>query len=330
MAVGGPAVQVVFDCDPGIDDALAMAVLADAVRSGRAVLQAIVAVGGNVDLTHTAANVGFLSDRFGLDAPTYSGAAEPIAGPVPGDAAHVHGTDGIGGLRRAGSWPMPAPVTPSQLVGVLAELDPAAGSRVLLATGPLTNLAAMCQVDPDLARHLDRVVVMGGAFGDPGGNVTAHAEFNVWIDPEAWGIVAAAGLPLEVVPLDVTTKVVLTRDDVVELTGGRDPANVTTLAASLVSAGIDLYDDLLGTPICEMHDPLAAALIFEPTLAEWVDGSVSVRLEGEERGRTVLDRRGLDRRGLDQGGPLVRVALGIDVAQAHAALIGALAAVTDP
>jgi len=320
MAARGPAAHVVFDCDPGIDDALALAVIADATRSGRAVLHAVVAVGGNVDLSHTAANVGFLSDRFGLDAPTYSGAAEPMAGSVPGDAAHVHGTDGIGGLRRPGRWTMPTPASPDDLVDLLAALDPAAGPRVLLATGPLTNVAAMCRVEPDLARHVDRVVVMGGAFGDPGGNVTPHAEFNVWIDPEAWGIVAAAGLPLEVVPLDVTTKVVLTRDDLVELTGGNDPTNNATLAASLVSAGIDLYDELLGTPFCEMHDPLAAVLIFEPALAEWTEGSVSVRLDGDERGQTVLDRTG----------GVTRVALDIDVAGARAALIGALGAVTNP
>jgi purine nucleosidase len=325
MAARGPADQVVFDCDPGIDDALALAVLADAVHSGRAALRAVVAVGGNVDLSHTAANVGFLADRFDLDGPTFSGAAEPIAGAVPGDAAHVHGTDGIGGLRRAGTWTPPTPASPAELVNLLAALNPAEGRRVLLATGPLTNLAAMCQVDGDLARHVDRVVVMGGAFGDPAGNATAHAEFNVWIDPEAWAIVAAAGLPLEVVPLDVTTKVVLTREDVVQLTNG-GPA---TLASSLVSAGIDLYDDLLGTPLCEMHDPLAAALIFEPDLAEWVEGSVSVRLDGDERGQTVLDQTGRDRTRLDRIRSSTRVALGIDVARARAALIMSLAAVTN-
>ena len=75
MAADGPACQLVFDCDPGIDDALALAVIAEAVRSGRATLAAVVAVGGNVDLSHTAANVGFLTDRFGLDVPTFAGAA---------------------------------------------------------------------------------------------------------------------------------------------------------------------------------------------------------------------------------------------------------------
>jgi purine nucleosidase len=94
--------------------------------------------------------------------------------------------------------------------------------------------------------------------------------------------------------------------------------------SAIVSAGIDLYDALLGTPLCEMHDPLAAALVFEPDLADWVTGSVRVRLQGDERGRTVLD----DRAG--QGaGPECRVALGIDVSRARSTLLAALGALTD-
>jgi inosine-uridine nucleoside N-ribohydrolase len=320
MAPDAPTCQLVFDCDPGIDDALALAVVAHAVRTGRATLAAMVAVGGNVALDHTAANVAFLCNHFGLTVPTFAGAAEPLNGAMPGDATHVHGADGIGGLRRAGQWTMPAEATPGQLVDLLADLDPAAGPRVLLATGPLTNVARMVQVDPTLARHVDRVVVMGGAFGDPAGNVTEHAEFNVWIDPEAWSIVAGAGLPLEVVPLDVTTKVVLTRGDLDALCA---PDGSPSLVGSLVSSGIDLYDALLGTPLCEMHDPLAAAAVFDPDLLAWTEGSVSVLLDGEQRGHTVLDRSAASERST------VRVALGVDAVALRDHLLQSLAAVAD-
>jgi purine nucleosidase len=248
-----------------------------------------------------------------------AGAALPLAGRVPGDAAEVHGTDGIGGLRSEGI--APTPVTPGDLLGLLASLppDPSTGERVLLATGPLTNLARVLELAPDLGGRIDRLVVMGGAFGDPGGNVTPHAEFNAWVDPEAWAVVASAGLPLDVVPLDVTTKVVLARSDVdhlVDLAGG------PTLVTRVVAAGIDLYDDLHGNPTCEMHDPLAAALVVEPDLVEWEVFDVAVDLDGAVRGRTARVE------GAATG--TTRAALRVDVGRARAALLADLASVVDP
>jgi purine nucleosidase len=311
--------HLVVDCDPGIDDALALAVVAGEVQAGRVVLHGIVAVGGNVGLDHTAANAAFLAERFGLSVPVLAGSELPLAGVRPGDAAHVHGADGIGGLRAAGRWEVPA-ADPAHVLDLLRSLPPdgTTGERVLLATGPLTNLARVLEVAPDLGGRLDRVVVMGGAFGDPGGNVTPFAEFNVWVDPEAWATVAAAGLRLDVVPLDVTMKVALDRSHVADLAGR---AGGPTLVSRIVDAGIELYEDLLGTPMCEMHDPLAAALVTRRDLVEWEAIDVSVTVEGEARGRT--GRRG------GPGAGLTSVALRVDAGRARAALVEDLAAVTE-
>jgi inosine-uridine nucleoside N-ribohydrolase len=310
VADGAP-VHLIVDCDPGIDDALALAVVAHHVRAGRVVLHGIVAVGGNVGLEHTAANAAFLADRFGLDVPVLAGAAVPLSGVVPGDAVEVHGTDGIGGLRESG-WVPADPAAPTELVELAGTLppDPDAGDRVLLATGPLTNLAHMLQVAPDLGGRVDRIVVMGGAFGDPPGNVTPSAEFNAWVDPEAWAEVAAAGIPLDVVPLDVTTKVVLGRDDVAEIEAA---SGGPTLVSRLVVAGIELYDELHGTPVCEMHDPLAAALVVQPDLVRWQPAGVEVELEGEGRGAT--------RQAAGAVGGRTRLALGVDADAARTALV---------
>jgi purine nucleosidase len=312
-------VHLIVDCDPGIDDALALAVVAAQVRAGRVVLHGISAVGGNVGLDHTAANAGFLSECFGLDVPVLAGAAIPLAGAVPGDAAQVHGTDGLGGLRTGAVVPVPL-ATPTDLLALLRSMPPdgESGGRVLLATGPLTNLAQVLELAPDLGGRVDRVVIMGGAFGDPGGNVTPHAEFNVWVDPEAWAVVAAAGLTLDVVPLDVTMKVVLDRADVDALVDG---AGGPTLVSRIVAAGIDLYDALHGVPMCEMHDPLAAALVVDRDIAEWEPLDVAVSLDGHERGRTAPAG--------GTGTGTTRVALRVEVDRAREALLADLAAVTD-
>jgi inosine-uridine nucleoside N-ribohydrolase len=309
-------VHLLVDCDPGIDDALALAVVAHHVRAGRAVLHGIVAVGGNVGLGHTAANAAFLADRFGLDVPVLAGAAVPLAGVVPGDAVEVHGSDGIGGLREPG-WVPPDPAGPADLVELARSLpsDRSQGERVLLATGPLTNLARMLQVAPDLDGRVDRIVVMGGAFGDPPGNVTPDAEFNAWVDPEAWAEVAAAGIPLDVVPLDVTTKVVLGRADVASL---EEAAGGPTLVSRLVAAGIGLYELLRDQPICEMHDPLAAALVVEPMLVGWEAADVEVELDGPARGQTRRTEAAVG------GSTTARVALRVDVEAARAARGAAL------
>jgi inosine-uridine nucleoside N-ribohydrolase len=287
-------------------------VLADAVRRGETELAAVVAVGGNVGIERTAANAAHLVDVFGLACPTYAGAGEPLAGAIPGDAAHVHGDDGIGGLWTAGvAVPEPSPT--STLVDVVASAAP----LTLIATGPLTNVARMLADCPDLGRYVERLVVMGGAFGDPAGNVTPHAEFNAWIDPEAAEVVFASQLPVTLVPLDVTTKVALGHDDAARLEA---TAGGPTLTSTLIRRGADLYERLGLVPTCEMHDPLAAAVALDPTLVSVTPMRVTVDSDGAARGRTRPgddDRRPID------------VALGIDAPAVTAHLFDRLSRVTD-
>jgi inosine-uridine nucleoside N-ribohydrolase len=188
----------------------------------------------------------------------------------------VHGVDGIGGLHVPGVI-VPAPSTPAELVSALERFAPV----VLVATGPLTNVAQMLDVRPDLGEIVERVVVMGGAFGDPSGNVTDAAEFNAWIDPEAAEAVYASSLPVVLVPLDVTTKVTLDRDDACRLA---DLAGGPTLVSRLIESGADLYRALGLPAACEMHDPLAAALALTPDLLRTTPMPVRVETRGAARG----------------------------------------------
>jgi inosine-uridine nucleoside N-ribohydrolase len=302
----------VFDCDPGIDDALALVVLCDAVRRGAIDLVAVIAVGGNVGIDRTASNAAFLVERLGLDVPVLAGAGEPLAGAVPGDAAHVHGDDGIGGLWEPGDRAVRA-ATAAEMVAVVEERAPV----TMVATGPLTNVARMIEVSRDVSGMIDRLTVMGGAFGDPPGNVTAHAEFNAWVDPEAAEVVLASGIPTTLVPLDVTTKVTLDRDDAEALARS---AGHRTLASELVRRGADLYESLGLEAACEMHDPLAAAVALEPSLLAVTTMRVRVETKGEARGETSE---------CDDGRPPIEVALGVDAAAVTDRLFSMLSAVPD-
>ena len=304
--------RVVFDCDPGIDDALALVVLCDAVRRGAIDLVAVIAVGGNVGIDRTASNAAFLVERLGLDVPVLAGSGEPLAGAVPGDAAHVHGDDGIGGLWEPGDRAILA-ATAAELVALVEERAPV----TLVATGPLTNVARMIEVRRDVSGRIDRLTVMGGAFGDPPGNVTAHAEFNAWVDPEAAEVVFASGIPTTLVPLDVTTKVTLDRDHADALARS---AGHPTLASELVRRGADLYESLGLEAACEMHDPLAAAVALEPSLLAVTTMPVRVETQGEARGETSE---------CDDGRPPIEVALGVDAAAVTDRLFSMLSAVPD-
>jgi inosine-uridine nucleoside N-ribohydrolase len=304
--------RVVFDCDPGIDDALALVVLCDAVRRGAIDLVAVIAVGGNVGIDRTAANAAFLVERLGLDVPVLAGAGETLAGGVPGDAAHVHGDDGIGGLWEPTEREV-RPATAAEMVALIEEHAPV----TLVATGPLTNVARMIEARRDLPGMIERLTVMGGALGDPAGNVTAHAEFNAWVDPEAAEVVLGAGIPTTLVPLDVTTKVTLDREhaDALARSAGR-----RTLASELVRRGADLYESLGLDAACEMHDPLAAAVALDPSLLAVTTMPVRVDTEGERRGET---------RRCDDGSPPIEVALGVDAPAVTDRLFGILSSVPD-
>jgi inosine-uridine nucleoside N-ribohydrolase len=302
----------VLDCDPGIDDALALVVLCDAVRRGSIDLVAVIAVGGNVGIDRTASNAAFLVERLGLAVPVIAGSAQPLAGVMPGDAAHVHGDDGLGGLWEPTDR-CASNATAAELVALIEESPPV----TLVATGPLTNVARMIEVRPDLRGAIDRLVVMGGAFGDPPGNVTEHAEFNAWVDPEAAELVFAAGLPTTLVPLDVTTKVALDRGHADALARA---AGHPTLASELVRRGAELYEALGLVAACEMHDPLAASVALDPSMLATTAMPVRVELRGPARGQTSE---------CDDGRPAIDVALGVDAAEVTARLFSILSSVPD-
>jgi len=192
------ATDVVFDTDPGKDDAFALFLALAA--SDRLRLVAILAAAGNLGLDVTAAAARRIVEAAGRpDIPVYCGCPKPLLRHLVTIPQH-HGVDGLGG---SGLPPMALPPRDEHAVMALIDLiDRADRPLTLAAIAPMTNVAVAFTMRPDLAGKLARLVIMGGARGR--GNMTEHAEFNIFVDPDAARIVFDSGASIVLVPLDVT------------------------------------------------------------------------------------------------------------------------------
>src|SRR3954447_2938806 len=186
---------VIIDCDPGHDDAMALLL---ALASPELELSAVTTVAGNQTLEKVTANAIRVLDVVGADAiPVAAGADRPLIHPA-GVASDVHGESGLDGPDLPGPSREPEPIHAVELMARKLRERP----HTLIPVGPLTNVALLLAVHPELASRIERVVLMGGAYGI--GNVTPEAEFNLWCDPEAAHRVFSAGLDVTLVGLDMT------------------------------------------------------------------------------------------------------------------------------
>lgn len=281
------ASAVIFDTDPGIDDAMALHLLA---RHPAIALRALTTVFGNAPIAATTRNALSLAAFYGLDLPVAQGAAGPLHTPAEQDfPAHVHGDDGLGGMfGQLPATPARADARPAhQLICDLINAEP--GEITLLAVGPLTNIALALRHDPTITSKVRQVVVMGGAFGSHGhgGNVTPVAEANIINDPEAADIVFTADWPVVIVGLDVTQEVVMKHQYLAALQG-KDGAIGDFLWAATRHYQ-DFYHERDGIGGIYSHDASAAAFCIAPELFSLRSGPVRVVTEGIARGQTIQD-----------------------------------------
>ena len=246
---------VVIDTDPGVDDALALLL---AWRSSEISVRALTTVAGNVPLDAATANACRLvalcrPSPVPMVAP---GAAAPLTRPLV-TATHYHGDDGLGDVA---DWPRAtvdlAPMSAPALIGEAAGRF--GRDLILIALGPLTNVARALEADAAALGQVGRLVIMGGAVDVPG-NVTPTAEFNMHVDPEAAARVFAADLPIDLVPLDATHQVVLPRARLQQALDTAPRALAHHVAA--FTARSFAADAARGRPGMILHDPLAVGVV---------------------------------------------------------------------
>ncbi len=276
--------RIIIDTDPGQDDAVAM--LLALASPDELDVQAIVTVAGNVDLTKTTRNACKVVELAGrADIPVYAGRDGPLRRRLV-TAEHVHGESGLDGPE------LPEPsVRPRQTQGVeflveaLRMVEP--GAITLCTLGPLTNIAAALSEAPDIAGRIDEIVMMGGAYFEVG-NITPTAEFNIFVDPEAANIVLRSGIPITMLPLDVTHCAMTTPKRLEQIGDLGNTAGAVVAAMLAFSQTFDL--EKYGSEGAPLHDPCVIAYLLRPELFRGRRINVSVETKGElTTGMTVAD-----------------------------------------
>lgn len=272
-------IPIIIDTDPGLDDAIAILL---ALASPELELLGLTTVAGNLPIEVTTQNALRLAELAGRpDIPVFRGEAGPLAR-EPLHCGDIHGPDGLGdGLLP----PARGRARDSSAVDWLAETLRAApaGTVTICALGPLTNIAKLLARAPDLAPRLRRIVAMGGALRELG-NMTPHAEFNMLADPDAAAEVVSSGVPMTLVPLDVTRRVRATRDWIEALRS--DGGRVAGMAADLLYAYFGGKGQTAGDASRPLHDPCVVACLLQPALF----GSEAVPLRIEATDPETLGR----------------------------------------
>jgi len=264
--------RIILDTDPGVDDAVAIFL---ALRSPELHVEAVTPVCGNVPLSLTLPNALRLVEIAGrTDIPVAAGAATPLVRRLV-TAKYAHGNNGLGGVDFPEPKLKPVSDTATELIRRIVRANP--GEISIVAIGPLTNVATVLKSDPTIAPLIKSIVIMGGSLS--GGNITPAAEFNFYVDPEAARIVFDSGIPLTMVGLDVTRKVIIREEQVRALEAAQTP--VSQAAGKILRANLDRLNKTGNANGFAMHDPLTVAQLIEPSVVTLKDFFVEIETTGE-------------------------------------------------
>ncbi len=277
-----PPRRVLLDTDPGIDDALAILL---GLASPEIDLAALSVVHGNCTLVEAVTNALAIAGLAGRpDLTVAAGCDRPLLRP-PVTAHDTHGTHGLGYARLPRG--VAQPVAEHAVDLLIREIMAAPGEVTLVAVGPLTNVALALRKEPRLAQAVRECIFMGGAFRAEG-NITPLAEFNVFADPHAAQIVLSSGMPLTIMPWDITRDVRLSQGDVDRLLARGGP--IPRFIAEATRYYIEFHLREFGWAGCSINDPAALALVWWPELARVCDLYVEVELASQlTLGKTVGD-----------------------------------------
>ena len=286
--------KVIIDTDPGTDDALALMM---ALNEPKLEILGLTTVGGNASLAHTTRNALRLLEYMGRsEIPVFRGAARPLRGRFS-YGYYFHGPTGLT-VRLPSPKSRPDTLRAPEYIVSMARSLP--GELVVLALGPLTNIARAMVKEPRLKEWIREIVVMGGAV-EVEGNVTSHAEFNIYNDPVAAEMTLSSGVPLTLVGLDVCDQVYVGRDDGLWPEG---QSRSEILARKILARWFASHG---GSDRYNLCDPLAVVALLQPDLLTYKQSNVEVETEvGERLGKTAAS----------YGKGLVKVATDVSVNEA--------------
>ena len=274
---------IIIDCDPGQDDAVALFL---AMSSPEAFdILGITTVAGNVPLALTERNARMMCDIAGRkDLRVFAGCARPMVRD-PITAEYIHGNTGIDGIDV---FEPETPLQKQHAVDFLIEtLLRYKVTVTLIPTGPLTNIATAIEREPQILERIEEIVIMGGAMRE-GGNRTPSAEFNIMVDPHAADIVLNCGRPITLLGLDVTHKVLSTRERVAKIAALKNP--VAEATAGMLSFFHRYDTKKYGSQGTPLHDPCTVAYLLQPDLFKAKLCNVSVETGSELTiGHTAVD-----------------------------------------
>jgi len=271
---------LIIDCDPGVDDAIALFL----AFSANLPLLGITTVAGNVPLSLTATNalkICALANRPNI--PVFAGCPRPLLRPLA-TAEEVHGATGLQGA----DFPEPTATLQSQhsVDFIIEQLLSASEPTTIAALGPLTNIAVALIKSPQIAEKIEQLVIMGGTMGQ--GNITPSAEFNMYVDPHAAKVVLSANIPTVLIGLDTTHQVLTTPERLDAIRAIGNP--VSDAAAGMLSFYGQSDLARYGLPGGPLHDPCVIAYLLKPALFTTRTVNVEIETAGEHTiGRTVVD-----------------------------------------
>ena len=303
--------KIIIDCDPGIDDAVA---ICTALFDPRLDVLAITATAGTVEAAQATVNATAIVAA--LDPPRYPriGKATPCENAPVVDDNDLHGSDGLGGCNFEPSERQHLP--PSEKV--MAELVHQNPNEItLVCLGPLTNLARLCRRDPGAVALLNNVVISGGAVRFAG-NASPIAERNMFYDPGGAAEVFLSATTKSLVPLDVTEEVRFGVELLDQLPSRFSRAG--ELLHRILPFAFRVAHQKLGRELIPLYDPTAMLAVLEPDLFQWENMAGQVETRGElTRGATVFDQR------LRPEWPMnMEVALNVDAREAMSSIIRSL------
>ncbi len=275
------AQRIILDTDPGIDDSLAILL---ALASPELELACVTVTGGNCPLENgfrNARNVLAMAQRS--DVPTYAGVALPLIRPAF-TALETHGDTGLGYAHLPEAEY--AYAIEHGVDAIINTIMAQPGKVTLVAVAPLTNVAMAIRKEPRIVQAVRDVIIMGGSLRDDG-NTTSLAEFNFFVDPHAAHIVLESGMPITLVPWDITKDVLLMSEHLDRLRAIDSP--ITRFVIDATRYYIEFHLGTFGYEGCSINDPVALALAFRPDLATTEALHIAIEYNSELTiGKTVI------------------------------------------